>query len=303
MKVKKDCNKNEKDYTCLMEKAIKALKIEGKDYPQALKKIAQVPPILYYQGTLPENENTIAIVGTRRCSGYGKSAAFSIARDLAIQGVTIISGLARGIDRAAHKGTLSGGGKTIAVLGTGLDEKSFYPKENSDLRRDILKNKGGLLSEYPAGTKGSRFTFPRRNRLISGLAIATLVIEADFSSGAMITARWAALQKKKILALPGPVNSLNSRGPHSLIKKGASLVENADDILNVLKIKKREEKNKKIEENKIESLIIKALERESLSLDKITEATHLPPKTISAALSIMELSGQVKNLGGNRYSL
>jgi DNA processing protein len=286
-----------------MEESIKTLKIKEKDYPQALKEINQAPLVLYYQGSLPRNEEALAVVGTRRCSGYGKSAAFSIARDLASQGIVIISGLARGIDRAAHKGALSGGGKTIAVLGTGLDEKSFYPKENSDLRRDILKNKGCLFSEYPAGTKGSRFTFPRRNRLISGLAIATLVIEADLSSGAMITARWAALQKKKILALPGPVNSLNSRGPHSLIQKGASLVENADDILNVLKIKKRVKKNKKIEENKIESLIIKALERESLTLDKITEATHLPSKTISAALSIMELSGRVKNLGGNRYSL
>jgi DNA processing protein len=289
-----------------MEEPIKTLAIDDPDYPSMLKRITRPPAVLYYQGEKPEEEKALAIVGTRKCSGYGKTAAFSIARDLADQGIIVISGLARGIDRAAHKGSLAEGGKTIAVLGTGLDQASFYPKENTDLRKAILENKGTLLSEYPVGTKGSRFTFPERNRLISGLTIATVVIEGNLRSGAMITAKWALSQGKKIFALPGPVESLNSKGPHYLIKKGAHLIENADDVLEHLeikKIRKKEENKKETANNKIEILIIRVLEREPLPLDKIIEKINMPSNTVSAALSIMELSGRVKHIGGNRYSL
>lgn len=288
-----------------MAETIKTLKIEDRDYPLALKKIERPPALLYYQGEKPKGRYLLAIVGTRRCSHYGQTIAFSLARDLAQQGITIVSGLARGIDRAAHKGSLAGQGKTIAVLGTGLDRDSFYPKENFDLRKAILSHQGSIISEYPAGTRGSRFTFPERNRLISGLSLATLVIEGYYSSGAMITARWAARQNKKILALPGPINSLNAKGPHQLIKAGAALVENAEDVLRHLnlKSKKDQKKEKGSDKDKTTSLILSALKKEPLSLDKIIKETDLPPKVVSAHLSLMELSGQVKHMGGSIYSL
>jgi len=219
-----------------MEQKIKTTKPEDKNYPLLLSKISNPPKALYVRGEILRNEKCFAIVGTRKCSNYGREVAFSIARDLSKAGLTIVSGMAIGIDTCAHKGTIDADGRTIAILGTGIDEKTIYPRENLRLSEKILENKGCLISEYPAGTRGTKLSFPERNRLISGLSLGVLVVEANFGSGALITANYARKQGKKIFAIPGSIHSINSRGCHNLIKQGAKLVENANDILKELNL-------------------------------------------------------------------
>lgn len=281
---------------------IKTINIENELYPKLLKKIPDAPKILYFRGELLKNEICFSIVGTRRCSDYGKEIAFSIAQDLAQAGITVVSGMARGTDSMAHKGALERKGRTIAVLGTGLDEKSIYPKENLKLAEKILENGGCLISEYPPGTPGMKSNFPERNRIISGLSLGVLVVEAKFGSGALITTDWARKQVRKVFAVPGPVHSKNSEGPHSLIKAGAKLVENANDILkelNLPKIERKKLEGKTLEEN----LIWEILKEGNLNIDKIIEKTKLSSQVVSATLSLMEIDGKVKNLGGNVYAL
>ena len=284
---------------------INTLNIEDKNYPEILRKIPNPPKVLFWRGKLLNNETCFAIVGTRRYSSYGKEIAFSIAEDLAEAGLTIVSGMARGIDTFSHKGALEGGGRTIAVLGTGLDEKSIFPRENLKLARKILENGGALISEYPPGAPGMKQNFPERNRIISGMSIGVLVVEANFGSGALITAKWAREQNKKVFAVPGSIYSLNSRGCHFLIKQGAKLVESANDILKELNLPclnlkfKQEIKG----ETKEESLILEVLRKEPLDIDKIIEKTNLSPSIILTTLAIMEIKGKVKNLGGNIFAL
>jgi len=219
-----------------MEEKIKTIKLEDKEYPPLLRKIANPPKTLYVRGEILRNEKCFAIVGTRRASSYGEDIAFSIARDLSKAGLTIVSGMAIGIDTSAHKGALNANGRTIAVLGAGIDEKTIYPRENLELSEKILENKGCLISEYPAETQGTKFSFPERNRIISGLSLGVLIVEADFGSGALITAKYAREQGKRVFVIPGSIHSINSRGCHDLIKKGAKLVENANDVLKELSL-------------------------------------------------------------------
>ncbi|PJA02368.1 DNA-protecting protein DprA, partial [bacterium (Candidatus Gribaldobacteria) CG_4_10_14_0_2_um_filter_36_18] len=273
--------------------------------PLLLKKIANPPKILYIKGELLKKEKCFAIVGTRRSSNYGKEIAFSIAKDLSEAGLTIVSGMARGIDTFAHKGALDvlrAGGRTIAVLGTGIDEKSLYPKENLKLARKILENKGCLVSEYPPGSPGLKQNFPERNRIISGLSLGVLIVEAKFGSGALITANWAKIQGKKIFALPGSIHFPNSQGCHFLIKQGAKLAENANDILKEFNLPcltsgVKQVKGKTLEEQ----LILEVLKQENLHIDKIIEKTKLSPQVVSSILTLMEIENKVKNLGGNVY--
>ncbi len=219
-----------------MEEKIKTIKLEDKEYPLLLKKIPNPPKILYIKGEFLKNEKYFAVVGTRHCSDYGKKIALSIAKDLSKAGFIIVSGMAIGIDTFAHKGVLEEKRRTIAVLGTGIDEKSIYPRENIAIAKKILENKGCLISEYPPGTKGTRSSFPQRNRIIAGLSLGVLIVEANFGSGALITAKWAEKYRRKIFAVPGSINSPNSKGCHFLIKQGVKLVENSDDILKKLSL-------------------------------------------------------------------
>lgn len=281
---------------------IKTINIEDELFPKLLRKISDPPKTLYLRGELLKNETCFAIVGTRRCSDYGKEIAFSIARDLAQAGLTVVSGMARGIDSFSHQGALEGKGRTMAVLGTGLDKKNIYPQENLKLAKRILTEGGCLISEYPEGTPGIKSNFPARNRIISGMSLGVLVVEAKFGSGALITADWARKQGRKTFAVPGPVHSLNSKGCHFLIKKGAHLIESADDILenlNLPKVEREKSKGGSLEEN----LILKVLSEGNLPIDKIIEKTKLSPQIVSANLSLMEINGKVKNLGGNSYAL
>jgi len=286
-----------------MEK-IKKITIKDKDYPNLLKKIKNPPQILYYKGEILSEENRFAVIGTRKCSIYGKQAVLEIAADLAEEGLVIVSGLAPGIDTFAHKAAVERKRRTIAVLGTGLDEKSIYPKENISLARKIVELGGLLISEYPPGTPGSRFTFPQRNRIISGLCLGLLVIEAKEKSGSLITANYAFSQKRKVFALPGSIYSPNSRGTHLLIKKGAKLIDNANDILKELKLPEHSTVNKTIKgETKEENLILTILKEKSLHLDKIVEKTKLSAAKTASTLAILEIKGKVRNLGGNIYAL
>ncbi|MFQ6049647.1 MAG: DNA-processing protein DprA [Candidatus Paceibacterales bacterium] len=304
---------------------IKTTTIKDAEYPKLLKEIKDPPEVLYYRGEilpraesrgLPE-ENCFAIVGTRLCSAYGKQVALEIAGDLTEAGLTIVSGLAPGIDTFSHLAAVErrklarnashsdAGGRTIAVLGTGVDEESIYPKSNLKLSRKILENKGCLISEYLPGTHGSKMTFPKRNRIISGLSLGVLVVEAKQKSGALITANLAFSQNRKVFAIPGSIHSLNSKGCHYLIKKGAKLVESANDILKELRLRrlipgiKQEIKG----ETKEENLILDALKQGPLYIDKIIEKTKLSPAAVASALAILEIKNKVRNLGGNIYAI
>jgi DNA processing protein len=301
-----------------MNGEIKTISIEDKNYPKLLKEIKDPPKILYFLGEIKaaapkgrasfseaeREENCFAIVGTRRCSAYGKQVALEIAGDLAEAGLTIVSGLAPGIDTFAHTAVIERKKRTIAVLGTGLDEKSIYPQSNLKLAKRILETGGCLISEYPPGICGTKFTFPQRNRIISGLSLGVLVVEAKQKSGALITAHHAFEQNRKVFAIPGSIYSLNSKGCHYLIKKGAKLVENANDILKEFNfllptpgvgypIGKTEE----------ESLILEALKEGALYIDKIIEKTKLSAQKVASNLAILEIKGKVRNLGGNIYAL
>jgi len=285
-------------------RGIKTIPIDDNNYPNLLKEIKNPPKVLYYLGSLPRAESRdFAIVGTRRYSSYGKQVALEFANDLADAGLTIVSGLAPGIDTFAHQAVVDKNKRTIAVLGTGLDEKSIYPKTNLDLAEKIIKTGGCLISEYPPGTRGTKFTFPQRNRIISGLSLGTLVIEAKERSGALITAKFAFSQRRKVFAIPGPIYSSNSRGPHILIKNGAKLAENAEDILKELNLPYLKPTNQKIEGgNPEENFILEILKEESLDIDKIIEEAGLPAASIIRTLAILEIKGKVKNLGNNIYA-
>lgn len=285
---------------------IKKITIDNENYPELLKEIPDPPKTLYYQGKLPQdNEICLAVVGTRRCSPYGKQATLEIAGALNEAGIVIVSGLAPGIDTLSHQTAVERKKRTIAVLGSGLDKKSIYPQENLKLAKRILELDGCLISEYSPGTPASKFTFPQRNRLISGLSQAVLVIESKNKGGSLITANFAFSQKRKVFALPGSIYSLNSQGTHQLIKKGAKLVENANDVLIELDLTdltlpgKKEIMGESFEEN----LILRSLEEEPLHLDKIIEKTKLEPNVAASTLTVLEIKEKVRNLGGNTYSL
>jgi DNA processing protein len=283
---------------------IKTISVENENYPKLLKEIKDPPKVLYYLGEMKAKENCFAIVGTRRYSSYGKQIALEIAGDLSESGLTIVSGLAPGIDTFSHQAVVERKKRTIAVLGTGLDEKSIYPKSNLDLAKKIIETGGCLISEYPPGTRGTQFTFPQRNRIISGLSLGTLVIEAKEKSGALITANLTFSQKRKVFAVPGQIYSSNSKGPHLLIKRGAKLVDNINDILQELNLPLKSKELASLQgENEEENLILNILKEEALYVDKIIERANLPAATIASTLSILEIKGKVKNLGRNIYAI
>ncbi len=283
---------------------------EGPSFPEQLKNISESPKELFFRGELPkQNDKLFAIVGTRLCSDYGKEIAFSIAKDLSQAGLIIVSGMALGIDTFSHKGALETTGDrppmicpTVAVLGTGLDEASIYPSENLKLARQILEKGGCLISEYPEGTRGANFTFPQRNRIIAAISLGVLVVEAKMKSGALITADYAKKYKRKIFAVPGNIHSQNSKGCHWLIKQGAKLAENANDILQELNLPELKARRKEFETPE-QQLVFNALGQGALHIDKIIEKSQLPPQAVSGIISIMEMENKIKNLGANVYAI
>ena len=272
-------------------------------YPENLKGLEGAPSVLYFKGCLKSSDvNSIAIVGSRKMSSYGREVAQKFSAELASFGVAIVSGLAKGIDTAAHMGALSVGGRTIAVLGQGLD--SIYPPENTLLSEKIIKSGGAILSEYPLGVPALPVNFAIRNRIVSGLSAAVVVIEGAEKSGTLLTASHAAEQGKTVFAVPGQITSPMSAAPHFLLRNGAKIATCATDILEELdlQIKVDKEKIEKImPSSKEEAKLIEILEVESLHLDELVRITGGKTAEISARLTIMEMKGMVRNLGQGIY--
>ncbi|MFO7973622.1 MAG: DNA-processing protein DprA [Candidatus Hydrogenedentota bacterium] len=224
-----DTNEAAEQEAAMQEWGATLITMENARYPLRLAEIYDPPLLLFARGSLPaDQEPYVAVVGTRRASPYGIRMAGKLARELAARGITVVSGMAMGIDAAAHRGALEGGGRTIAVLGCGVD--IVYPSQNADLMEDIIA-RGAVVSQFPMGMKPSKGHFPYRNRIISGMSLGTVVIEAPLTSGALITARQAAEQGREVFAVPGQAGTKNAEGPHALIREGAKLVETVEDIL------------------------------------------------------------------------
>ena len=281
---------------------IKIIKKSSRDYPKLLKEIHNAPKQLYVRGVLPKScDLNLAIVGTRAASEYGKTLAFKIAKELSELGFNIVSGLALGIDSQAHMGALEGSGKTIAVLGSGIDDNYIYPQENLKLVKKIIEKGGAVISEYEPNAGSEIWYFPERNRIVSGLCRGVLVVEAPEKSGALITARLALEQNREVFAIPGSLFSKNSLGTNNLIKSGAKLISSVDDILeelNLTDLKIKAEKTFENNLNKEEALILKTIEMEPLHVDKISEITKMPVNKILPAISTLEIQGIIKNIGG-----
>lgn len=294
----------ERDVQLLEELGVTPLPITSPDYPSSLKDTYDPPILLYVRGTIAESDRfSVAIVGSRRATIYGKAIAESIARELAGRGLTIVSGGARGIDTAAHKGALAAGGRTIAFLGCGIDVS--YPAENRKLF-EAIADIGAVVSEFPFGSTPEPWRFPPRNRLISGMSLGVLICQSPEASGALITAGYAAEQGKDVFAVPGNVDDERNAGCHRLIKDGARLVENARDILEELGIEHRDETSEQMS-LPIESLgpqeqrIASLLSLEPVSVDDIIEKSGLPAPMVSGTLTILEMKNVVKRVPGNAY--
>jgi DNA processing protein len=273
------------------------------EYPQSLRDIYDPPPLLYVRGALAGRDlGAVAVVGSRSASEYGLRAAQQIARDLALAGITVVSGMARGIDSQAHQAALAAGGRTIAVLGSGIDV--VYPPENRRLYRAMV-DAGAVVSEYPMGTEPSSYNFPPRNRIISGLSAGVLVVEAGPRSGSLITARVALDQGRDVFAVPGSVYSLKSQGVHSLLRSGAKLVASARDIIEELPPYSRAPAasgsapaaHLEAEQQAVYDLLHSA----PVHIDELLEMSACASGKLAARLLELELRGLVKQLPGKRF--
>jgi len=280
------------------------LTINDEIYPKRLKEIYDPPGILYYYGKLsPADDLSIAVVGTRRLSYYGKQVTPRLAYDLAQAGLTIISGMAKGIDTLAHKGALEANGRTLAVIGSGLDEKSIYPRENLRLVKEISQH-GAVMSEYPIGVAGLPQHFPARNRIVAGMCLGVLVVEAPEKSGALLTAQHALAQNRDVFAVPGSIFDQNSQGPNNLIKMGAKLVTCAQDVLDELQlgvVAEKSQARRVLADTKEEAQVLEFLSHQPLHIDKLAKLTKLNTSVLSSCLVLMEMKGKVKDLGGMNY--
>ena len=269
------------------------------EYPGRLREVDDKPPVLYVRGNLlPDDEWALAIVGTRRATPYGRQAAEHFATDLSRHRITIVSGLARGIDAVAHRAALAAGGRTIAVLACGLD--LVYPPEHAKLAQEIMQH-GCLLSDYPPGTQPRSEYFPRRNRILSAISLGVLVVEGDVDSGALITARIALDQNREVFAVPGSIYSPTYRGANKLIRDGeAKLVAIAEDILEELNLTMAThqlELREVLPADPTEARLLKVISNQPIHIDEVQRASGLPIATVSGALAMLELKGMVKQIG------
>jgi len=291
-------------YESILEKNIKVLTLLDDDYPDLLREIDQSPPVIYVKGTLtPADEFSVAIVGTRRVSDYGQQIARDASIYLAGHGLTIVSGLARGVDGLAHRHALEAGGRTIAVLGSGVDV--IYPPEHRKLAEAISEN-GAVISDYPMGTQPEGVNFPPRNRIISGLSLATIVIEAGERSGALITADFALEQGRDVFAVPGNVLSPASRGTNRLIQNGAYAMVSPQDVLDVLNLSEIESMKtarQVLPADATEAKILQVMGFEPMHIDEICNNVNMAVEKVSAALTMMELKGLVQHVGAMRYAM
>ncbi len=316
--------------TVLPGKGVATLDLADEHYPAWLRAIPDPPPVLYCDGSLePGDRQAVAIVGSRQATPYGFRVTDALARELSRLGFTIVSGFARGIDAAAHRAALASGGRTVAVLGCGLDVD--YPSGHASLRTEIAES-GAVLTEFAPGTAPFATNFPRRNRIISGLALGVVVVEAAEDSGSLITARLALEQGREVFAVPGPIDAPTSRGPHGLLKQGAKLVETVDDIveellpqletmrtplIDPLHLKsngcpdfvatgagrRRPFAPKPLDLSPEEQVVLRVIGREPRHLDDLTEQSRLPAAEVARILLGLELKALVHQLPGQQYCL
>jgi len=281
---------------------ITVLTWQDESYPSHLKEIDQPPPVLYIRGEyLPDDIFAVAIVGTRRITPYGRQITEEIAAFLAANGITVISGLARGVDSVAHQTALKAGGRTIAVLGSGVDK--IYPPEHRGLAEQMMQ-RGAIVSDYAPGTPPDASNFPPRNRIISGLSLAVVVVEAGETSGALITAEFAAEQGREVFAVPGSILAPQSKGTNKLIQRGALPLLSASDLMQALDLTRMGEQKaarKILPADETEARLLNVLGSEPLHVDEIRNQADLPIEKVSAALVLMELKGMVRQVGGMNY--
>jgi len=297
----------DKELDLIDKKAVTVITLNDAAYPKNLRNIYDPPPFLYVKGALSSLDDTaFAIVGSRNASEYGMTATERISRELALRGLTIVSGMARGIDSCAHNGALAARGRTIAVLGSGIDV--IYPPENRRLYESITGH-GAVISEFPMGTKPNAYNFPARNRIISGLSLGVLVVEASLHSGSLITAQLALEQGRDVFAVPGNVHSYKSKGTHKLLKDGARLVENAQDILDEIRVEvSAAAPGEKLPDetpglsSELQA-VVQLLQENPLHIDEIIVQTGYSSSQLSALLLDLELNGLIQQLPGKRFTI
>ena len=286
----------------LLSQEITLITWQDENYPARLKKIATPPPVLYARGEITTKDQwAIAIVGTRRITAYGRQVTEDIAGFLARNGVTVVSGMALGVDSIAHRAALDAGGRTIAVLGSGVDV--IYPPENRRLAEEII-GRGALLCDYAPGTPPEAGNFPPRNRIISGLSIAVVVVEAGKRSGALITANFAADQGREVFAVPGKIYASQSQGPNRLIRDGAHPLLSPEDLLqalNLTMVTEHQTARVVLPSDATEAALYKVLGLEPMHIDEIGSLAGLPIEKVSATLALMELKGMVRQVGSMQY--
>jgi DNA processing protein len=292
----------ERAWEAVYRQGITVLTWEDETYPRRLMEIDQPPPVLYLRGELSnEDQWAVAIVGTRRATPYGRQAAGELAADLARRGITVVSGLARGIDAVAHQSALKAGGRSLAVLGSGVDH--VYQPEHRQLAEKMC-SQGAMVSDYPLSTPPDAANFPPRNRIISGLSLAVVVIEAGESSGALITASFASDQGRALFALPGSIYATQSKGANRLIREGAHIFLDVADLLEMLnlgQVSQQRAARAALPGDATEAKLYAILGREPVHVDEIGARAELPIEQVSAALALMELKGLVRQVGGMNY--
>lgn len=281
---------------------IRILTWQDDEYPLHLKEIDQPPPVLYLRGEITAEDNwAVAVVGTRAVTPYGRQVTEELATVLAHNGVTIVSGLARGVDAVAHSAAIKAGGRTLAVLGSGVDR--IYPPEHRTMAERIASH-GAVISDYAPGTPPESANFPPRNRIISGLSMAVVVVEAGDTSGALITAEFAVEQGRDVFAIPGSIYAPQSKGTNRLLRNGAKTLLTPQDVLEALDLTRnmeRREVRKTIPSDTIEAALLDLLGAEPVHVDEIRNRTGLPIEKVSSALTMMELKGMVRQVGGMNY--
>ncbi|MFH1878847.1 MAG: DNA-processing protein DprA [Candidatus Omnitrophota bacterium] len=300
----------EKEMMFLSDEGINAVCCEDPGYPEALSTLYSPPPVLFMKGAIDVNDmNAVAAVGSRRCSLYGLQAAEKLAFELARNGVTVVSGMAKGIDSAAHRGAIRAGGRTIAVMGTGF--RNIYPAGSERLLRDISEN-GAVITEFSSDVGASKSNFPRRNRIISGLSKAVVVVEAEARSGALITVDFALEQGRDVFAVPGRIGERTSMGTNRLIQSGAKLITCVEDILeeiNVTAAVERDNKNNSTETLDMSGLsdeeraVVGRIGGDAVHIDDIGEGIDIRKEVLPEILLRLELKGKVKALAGGSFKL
>ncbi len=310
----------EKEFMEIEKHHVHVITWDDDEYPEQLKMIFDPPPLLYVKGNVFQSyEVMISVVGSRKASTYGRTVCEHLCREFAVKGMSVVSGMARGIDSAAHRGTLKANGRTIAVLGCGVDV--IYPPENARLYDQILE-KGAIISELPMSTKPDRGNFPARNRIISGMSLATVVVEAGGQSGALITADMALEQGRDVFAVPGNITSASSKGTNRLIKQGAALIEHADDVLNAIPLELSREIQQGLQQEfsprptrsaeqpgtlslppltPTEQQVFDVIEQQPLHIDQIIVRTDLPSGTVSATLMMLEMKNVIRQISGKMF--